>query len=145
MRVFSSDFRDADSNRYPDPFPVHVLKRVDRPTSRILDDQVQRVDERESGFNRARRGDFGPRLKEEMGRFVGKHPVSGALSQMAAAMTNVVDGKVNPSRAPLPDDPKAMARHIKEMAYFMRADLVGICELPPYAVYSHTFANGKPV
>ena len=126
-------------------FPCTSSKGWIRPTSRILDDQVQRVDERESGFNRARRGDFGPRLKEEVGRFVGKHPVSGALSQMAAALAGVVDGKVNPSRAPLPDDPQAMARHIKEMAYFMRADLVGICKLPPYAVYSHTFADGQPV
>jgi reductive dehalogenase len=145
MRVFTSDLRDSDSNRFPDPFPVHALKRVERPTTRILDDQVRRTDERESGFNRARRGDFGPKLKKEMGRFVPKHPVSGALSQMAAAMAGLVDGKIHPSRAPLPDDPKAMARHIKEMAYFMRADLVGICRLPPYAVYSHSFPDGETV
>ena len=31
-------------------FPVHKLKRVDHPTTKIFDDQVQRVDERESGF-----------------------------------------------------------------------------------------------
>ncbi len=144
MRVFGSDFRDR-SNRFPDPFPVHVLKRVDVPTSKILEDQVRRVDERESGFNRARRGDFGPRLKGEVARFVQKHPISGALSFMAGALAGVVDGKTANSKAPLPDDPKAMARHIKEMAYFMRADLVGICKLPPYAVYSNTFPTGEPV
>jgi len=27
-------------------FPVHTLKRVDHPTTKILDDQVKRVDER---------------------------------------------------------------------------------------------------
>jgi len=145
MRVFTSDFRDSASNRQPDPFPVHVLKRVDRPTTTVLDEQVQRVDERESGFNRARRGDFGPRLKEEMGRFVPKHPVSGALSFMSGILANQVDGKPFGSKAPLPDNPVAMARHIKEMAYFMRADLVGICRLPPYAVYTNTFPHGEPV
>jgi hypothetical protein len=38
-----------------------------------------------------------------------------------------------------------MARHIKETAYFLRADMVGICELPPYAVYTHGKHDGKPV
>ena len=33
---------------------------------------------------------------------------------------------VAPSPAPGTDDPVAMARHIKETAYFLRADLVGI-------------------
>jgi reductive dehalogenase len=143
--MFASDFRDNGANRYPDPFPMHVLKRVDRPTTLILDDRVRRVDERENGFNRARRGDFGPRLKQEVGRFVSKHPVSGALSFMAGALAGVVDGNIAGSRAPLPDEPAALSRHIKEMAYFLRADMVGICRLPPYAVYSHTFADGKPV
>ena len=35
-----------------EPFPVHTLKRVDRPTTLIMDDKVQRVDERESGFSK---------------------------------------------------------------------------------------------
>ena len=38
-----------------------------------------------------------------------------------------------------------MARHIKEAAYFLRADQVGICELPPYAVYSHSMASGEAI
>jgi 3-chloro-4-hydroxyphenylacetate reductive dehalogenase len=45
-----------------------------------------------------------------------------------------------PATAPIPEDPLAIARHIKETAYFLRADGVGICELPPYAVYSHKFS-----
>ena len=40
----------AYHNREVEFFPVHTLKRVDRPTAKILDDQVRRVDERESGF-----------------------------------------------------------------------------------------------
>jgi reductive dehalogenase len=38
-----------------------------------------------------------------------------------------------------------MSRHIKETAYFLRADLVGICKLPPYAVYSHSMPDGEPI
>ncbi len=54
--------RDRGEFGHSDPYPVHTLKRVDRPTTLILDDQVQRVDERESGFMRAGRGDLVPRL-----------------------------------------------------------------------------------
>ena len=122
---------------YSDPYPVHLLKRVDRPTTVIHDDQVQRVDERESGFNRAGRGDFGPHLKKEFFRFVDKHPLSGALIQMGFNLRKCVDGAIAPNMAPLPDNPEWMAGHIKETAYFLRADLVGICKLPPYAVYTH--------
>jgi ferredoxin len=128
-----------------DPYPVEVLKRVERPTTKILDDQICRVDERESGFNRARRGDFGPSLQREMGRFVGKFPISGALAFMSAAEADIVDGLPADAKAPLPEDPVAMSRHIKELAYFLRSDMVGICRLPAYAVYSHAFPGGEPI
>jgi hypothetical protein len=58
--------------RFEEPFPVHRLKHVDHPTTRILGDQVQRVDERENGFTKAARGDDGPVLKAERNRAGGK-------------------------------------------------------------------------
>jgi reductive dehalogenase len=128
-----------------EPFPVHVLKRVDRPTTVILDDKIQRVDERESGFNKASRGDYGSYLQKERARFVPKHPISGALSWMTAYLRDVVDGIVASHEAPLPKDPEHISRHIKELAYFLRADAVGICKLPPYAVYTNGFPKGEPV
>lgn len=128
--------RDKGEFGKADPYPVHTLKRVDRPTTLIHDDQVQRVDERDSGFMQAGRGVFGPRLKKEYYRFVSKHPLSSALLNMGFQLRKVVDGEVAPEKAPLPEDPKVMAGHIKETAYFLRADMVGICELPPYAAYS---------
>jgi len=129
--------RDKGKVGQAEPYPVHTLKRVDRPTTQINDDQVPRVDEREAGFNRAGRGDFGPHFQQEYFRFVQKHPLSSALMKIGMGLRKVRDGEVAPKIAPLPDDPKIMAGHIKETAYFLRADLVGICELPPYAVYSH--------
>jgi len=128
-----------------EPFPVHRLKRVDRPTTLIIDEKVQRVDEREHGFNRARRGDYGPFLKKEVVRFVDKHPLSGALLQMQVYLKDIVDGLVAAQKATLPDDPDRLSRHIKEVAYFLRADAVGICKLPPYAVYSHSHPDGQPI
>jgi len=63
-RVFASDYRDKNAGR-PGPFPVHKLKRVDRPTTVINDDEVSRMDERDGGFHRAGQGDYGDFIKKE--------------------------------------------------------------------------------
>jgi len=46
-------YQRAFNTRRLDPYPVDILKRVDRPTTLIKDDEVKRVDERESSFNPA--------------------------------------------------------------------------------------------
>jgi reductive dehalogenase len=146
-RVFTSDFREARNTGHPDPFPVWKLKRVDSPTTAVIPDEIPRVDERESGFNRALRGDFGKRLAKERHRMVFKHPLSGALLNMQNHLADpqAVDGEPVANRAPATDNPVINARHIKETAYFLRSDVVGICELPAYSVYSHSMATGEPV
>ena len=130
--------------RNPETFPVHTLKRVDRPTTFIDDDKVQRVSECDAGFMKARIGLYGPTLQKEMGRFIAKHPLSGAQSWMLGKMRPLVDGIAAKTKAPIPDDPQALSRHIKETAYFLRADAVGICKLPPYAVYTHVYDPKNP-
>jgi len=143
--AITSTYLRAYNTKKLDPYPVERLKRVDTPTTLVRDEEIQRVDERESGFNRASRGDFGPYLQKERPRFVMKHPLSGALGQMQLNLVDFVDGKTAPQKAPIPDDPVIMARHIKEAAYFLRADIVGICALPPYAVYTNSMATGEAV
>ena len=146
------------------PYPDHVLKRVDRPTTIINDEFVPRVDERHGGFYRGKMGEYGPAIAREYRRFVSKHPLSGALDSMTGTLgalveppENIIDASSTPwgasSWSPMPEvakktapgteDPAAMAGHIKETAYFLRADLVGICELPRYAVYSNSMADGR--
>lgn len=125
-------------------FPVDKLKRVDQPTTLINVNEIQRVREREAGFCKAVAGDYGPRLQKEFRRFVPKHPVSGALAWIRNNMRPFIDGIVAAQKAPIPNDPAALARHIKETSYFLRADAVGICELPRYAVYSHKFDFTNP-
>ncbi|MFC1532277.1 reductive dehalogenase [Thermodesulfobacteriota bacterium] len=138
-------FQRAFNSKKLDPYPVEVLKRVDRPTTIINEEQIERQDERETGFSRARRGDFGSYIKKEGPRFVSKFPLSAAQSKMTRHIATFDEGKYAPGKAPLPDDPVAMARHIKATAYFLRADIVGICKLPPYAVYSHIAGTEEPV
>ena len=127
-----------------EPFPMDRIKKVDRPTTLINADRVTRVRERESGFHKAAAGDYGPVLKREFPRFVPKHPLSGALTRMRNAMRPLIDAIPAGKKAPIPGDPAALTRHIKETAYFLRADAVGVCELPQYAVYSHKFDFMQP-
>ena len=54
-------------------FPVDNLKRVDKPTTLINKNEVQRVRERQAGFCKAAAGDYGPKLQKEFRRFVPKH------------------------------------------------------------------------
>ncbi len=123
-----------------EPFPTHQLKRVDQPTTQINESEIKRVSERQAGFCKAAAGDYGPRLQKEFRRFVPKHPVSGAIAWMRDNMRPFRDGNMAGSTAPISDDPQVIARHIKETAYFMRSDAVGICKLPPWAVYNHKFS-----
>ena len=118
-------------------FPMDSIKRVETPTTLIRQEQVQRVRERQSGFMKAAAGDYGPILQREFRRFVPKHPLSGALTWMRNAMKPLVDGAMAQQKAPIPVDPAVLTRHIKETAYFLRADAVGVCALPRFATYSH--------
>ncbi len=58
-RIINSDYRDRCRSDRPDPYPVHVLKRVDRPPTILNEDEIQRVNERRGGFHRAVLGEFG--------------------------------------------------------------------------------------
>jgi reductive dehalogenase len=55
-----------------------------------------------------------------------------------------IDVKVAADKAPIPDDPHVISRHIKSMAYFLGAEMVGICQVPEYAYFICDF-EGKPV
>jgi len=125
------------------PYPMEKLKRVDKPTTRITDD-VKRFDERQHGFARVMRGELGPVPQKEMMRFVPKFPLGASFFQMTTPLAQSVDGEVAKTKAPLSEDPAVLSRHIKQLGYFLRADIVGICRLPRYAVYSHDMM-GKEV
>jgi hypothetical protein len=52
------------------------------------------------------------------------------------ALQPIRDGEVYPEKAPIPDDPRIPSNHLKSLGSFLSADIVGICELPPWTVYS---------
>ena len=117
-------------------FPMEKIKRVKETTTKISDD-IPRIPKRAHFFQRARFGDLGPKPQQEVRRFATKHPLSMAMGKVTQTQATVHDGDVAPDIAPLPEDLQEVADHIKATCYFLDADVVGICEMPEYAWYSH--------
>ncbi len=123
--------RPAHMSRYP----MERIRSVPAPTTLILDDEIPRVSKRAAFFERALRGDLGPKAQAERMRFAVKHPFTFAMRSMQGAMVPLQDGEVA-EPAP-PGDAKANAKAVKALCYWMGTDLVGICRIPNYAWFSH--------
>ena len=125
------------------PFPVHRLKKVDRPTT-LVTDNIKRVDARENAFSKAMRGDYGSAVQREAPRSSVKYPLSAALSAIRQPVGAIEPNEVPDKVAPVPEDPMVLTRHIKRLGYFLKADIIGICNLPGSSVYSHDM-QGNPI
>lgn len=126
--------RPSHASRYP----METVKRIDRPTTLILDDEVPRVPKRAAFFERALQGDLGDKAQRERARFATKHPLSRSMVSLIRAMVPHQLAKPNTS----PDlakysDPVQNTKALKALSYFLGADLTGVCEIPRYAWYSH--------
>jgi len=124
------------------PFPMHRLKRITKPTT-LITRNVQRIDAREGAFDKAARGDFGPDVQREQTR-PKKEPLIAAQLDVITPLVSTEDKNVAASKAPIPEDPTVLSRHIKRLGYYLKADLMGICRIPEYAVYSFD-KLGNPV
>ncbi len=118
-------------------YPMEQVKRVERPTTLILDDEVPRVPKRAAFFARARVGDLGEKAQKEVARFAVKHPLTAGLVPLLATLASKQEGEVAPVSSAEFNDPLANAKALKSLAYHLGADLTGICEIPRYAWYSH--------
>ena len=126
------------------PFAMETVKRVDRPTTLILDEEVPRVPKRASFFERALQGDLG--VKAQMARrvFSFKHPLSLSQLKVIRSMVPYQDGPVAEVDTGRFQDAEANTRALKSLAYFLGTDVAGICEVPRYAWYSHK-ANSEEI
>jgi len=121
-------------------YPMEQVRRVDKPTTLIIDDEVPQVPKRAAFFQRALHGDLGEKAKRERTRFAFKTPLS--LSQLDAIKKLVPYQNGEVSSLDLDAerryaDPAANARAIKSLSYALGADITGICEVPRYAWFSH--------
>jgi reductive dehalogenase len=129
--------RRARRKTHLSSYPMETVKRIDRPTTLIIDKEVPRVPKRAAFFQRALHGDLGEKARKERGRFAFKTPLSFALLQLIRSLVKYQDGEVSPAEAGALNDPAANARAIKSLSYFLGSDLTGICEIPRYAWFSH--------
>ena len=124
-------------------YPMETVKRVERPTTLILDDEVPRVPKRAAFFDRALRGDLGAKALRERHRFANKQPHSAGMMPSMRAMVPVQDGPPAPNAdTSVYSNPIANSKAIKSLSYLLGADITGICEIPDYAWFSHG-ANGE--
>jgi reductive dehalogenase len=126
------------------PFPMHRIKRVDKPTN-IITDAVQRIDLRETAYGLAARGEYGAVVQKGVQKSLpGKYPFSAAQKDVIHYIALLKANSVASEIAPIAQDPQVLTRHIKAAGYFLKADVVGTCKVPQSAHYSHD-KQGNPI
>lgn len=97
-----------------------------------------------NGFMRSQHGDLGPKSKAGTMSFNTRHPIAGgtALIFNTLGKTEICEGKPAENKLPIPD-PEQMSMHIKDLAYFLNADEVGIGMTPEFAVYTSLVTDIK--
>ena len=120
-------------------YPMETVKRVERPTTLIDEDAVPRVPKRHDMFIRAAIGDLGPKAKKELHdfRMITKSPFGHAMVPVLGGMVPLQYGQEAEAVTPGYEDPKKNSEAVKAALYYLGADMVGICEVPDYAWYSH--------
>ena len=127
------------------PYAMETVKRVERPTTLIIDHEVPRVPKRAAFFERALQGDLGEKSQLARRVFSFKHPLSLSQLHVIRAMVPYQDGLVaEAADTGAYNDPVANAKAIKSLGHFLGAHMTGICALPDYTWYSHK-EDGTPI
>ncbi len=105
-------------------------------TSKILG-PIKKADEKDTGFALAFRGLLSEKALHGFLSQSERYPLLKGLAAATGAVGSepMVSGKPYPTKLPIPD-PEQMSQHIKDLAYWLRADEVGIGKMPPYAYYA---------
>jgi ferredoxin len=118
-------------------FPMETVKRVEKPTTLIFDEEVPRIPQRALFYYRAELGDLGDKMIKERWRWSYKHPVAQGVLGILRAMVPHQDGEVAADIAPNTEDAEANSKAIKSLSYYLGSSVTGICKIPEYAWYSH--------
>jgi reductive dehalogenase len=104
-------------------------------TSKIVG-PIERKGEFNSGFGLALRGLLGEKSKWGFLSQGQRYPLSDGVLGVIGPISGdeSVTGVPRKEKLPIPD-PEQMSQHIKDLAYYLRADEVGIGKMPEYAYY----------
>ncbi len=126
------------------PYPMEKLKQVDKPTN-LVTENIQRIDPRETAMRRIGRGDYGTAAQKAWTRLMEQRdPITDTIRDMTHHLGSIEPNEPATTKAPLPEGPALLSRHIKSLGYFLTADIVGICQLPKSAVYNPDL-KGNPI
>ncbi|MCZ6763684.1 MAG: Fe-S protein [Alphaproteobacteria bacterium] len=126
------------------PYPVETVKRVDRPTTVIFEDEVPRVPVRANFYVRTALGDLSDKAQGEAARWSQKHPVSQGLVRPSWALKPLQDGQVAAQIDAHARDAQANTKALKALSHSLGSAITGICEIPDYCWYSHD-KHGRPI
>jgi len=121
--------------------PMEKIKRVDEPTTLVLGDEIRRMPKRADLFTRALAGDLGEKLVKERRRFAVKHPLAFAMTPLIRNMVPMQGSRISLKK----HSPGNFSDDIKALAYYLGADLAGICRAEPWMYYSHDDEKGEPI
>ena len=125
-------------------YPMEKVRRVERPTTLILADEIPGVPQRANFFVRAACGDLGAKAQREVKRFAYKHPLTYGMMPPLRCLASHQDGPVADVPVSAFADAQANSKAIKSLSYHLGVDLTGVCEIPRYAWCSHR-ANGDAI
>lgn len=126
------------------PYPVESLKRTNKPTTHIFEDEVPRVPSRANMYVRTALGDLSGKAAKEAARWSQKHPVAQGLVRPMWAIKPLQDGQVSAKTNSGTGNAETNTKALKALAHYMGADVVGVCQIPDYCWYSHD-KRGKPI
>lgn len=111
----------------------------------MISDDVRRIDMRDTAYGLAERGEYGPAVQRAVAkRPPEKYPLSAAQKDVIDHLSGFEPEPPAKALAPIPHEPHVLTQHIKALATFLKADLVGTCRVPKSAYYSHD-KRGTPI
>ena len=140
-------FAEAEEAKRPLHLGRHAMekiKRADEPTTLILRDEIKRMPKRADLFSRALAGDLGEKAGKERRRFAVKHPLAFAMTPLIRNMVPLQGGR-EPLGGKSPADKANNSDCVKALAYFLGAELAGICRAEAWMYYSHGDEKGEPI
>ena len=123
---------------------MEKVPRQSSPTTLIIEDEVQRVPERQNFFMRSKSGDLGEKVEREFERFIAKAPRGSACFELLEHFAALGKGDVASKTAPETSDPRTNADSVKALGNFIGADMTAACKVPEYVWYSHDM-GGDPI
>ena len=108
-------------------------------TRGMLEGHPERFNQKDTAFNIAHVGGYGPEVARQRWALQSMDPFSGIYWTLVMGLRHQVDGKVNPEKKNFKDSHE-ITRSIKRKAKYLGADIVGITTVKEDFIYKESFS-----